>query len=265
MNDFLIPNEQDPTQKRYLYIFLGTVSRTLIACVASFILFPVQSGIISVFFASFSLIPCFENILDKNKNDIWQNRVKPLKANADMALSLILIFSSVLFTYAVIVFIQSTDTTKILFFSQIHDTMTHTHLKTTKFGNILANRTIILITFFFISVVYRVGSIFILVWLASVWGVIYGLYFKSGLNTDLPEAKNYLLILSLSGFVVLIIRTLAFVTASMSGVFISKALSKYSMASKEFFQVFKAVMSILAVSALLLLGAVYIEYLLLTQ
>lgn len=260
MNNILIPLDADSFGKRYTTLFVGTVLRTLVACIASFLLFPLQSGLISVFLASFSLIVYIETILEKNKNDIWQKRMTPIKANLDMAAALTVIFIAVLFTYAVVVFIETKETISVIFFPQIHDTMTHTHIVSAEFLTILSKRMAVCIIFFIVSLIFRVGSVFVLVWIASVWGVVYGASLKQGFALDLPAFKHYAMLMSLSGFAVLLIRTLSFITASMSGMFLSKALGKYKFSSSEFKQVFRAVMVIFFVSIVLLLLSVLWEY-----
>lgn len=255
MTSFLIPQETDTTSRRYASFFTGTMLKTIIAFIMSLLLFPVQSGIISVFFTSFSLITAMEAILEKNKNDIWTRKLSSFRANLDMALSLAVIFGAVLVAYAAIArFALQPEQVKITFFSQIHDTMTHTHLLTNHLSSIIGNRVTICLIFFFVSLVYRVGMVFVLVWLASVWGIIYGL--SSGQHST----PNHLVMLSFSGFAVLFIRTLSFITASMSGMFFSKALGKYKIGSTEFRQVLVAVMKVLAVSLLLLSLAIYGEF-----
>ncbi|MBF0104247.1 MAG: hypothetical protein HQM16_02860 [Deltaproteobacteria bacterium] len=253
--------DTDTLTRRSLSLFTGTVLRTLIACILSFLLFPVQSGIISVFFLSFALIPSMDHILEKNKSDVWQKKIPSLRANIEMAAALIVIFLAVLASYAAIVmFTLKSDQIGIVFFSHIHDTMTHTHLVTKDFAAILKNRYTIFVVFFLVSLVYRVGFVFVLTWLASVWGVIYGMYFRLGFTLDQPSLKHHMIVITVSGFFVLLIRTLALITSGMSGIFLSKALGKYKFASSEFKQVLRAVLLILLVSLVLLFAAVCLEF-----
>lgn len=259
MSSIFLPSESESILKRYLLFFTSTLARVTIASVVSFLLFPVQAGLISVFLTSFSLIPALENILEKNKNDIWQKQVKPVLANMDMALSVMIIFLSTLLAYAALSTVLQTEAVKIVFFSQIHDTMTHTHFVSTEFSAMLMNRLMICFIFFIVSLIFRVGSLFILVWIASVWGLIYGMYFKHNFAM-IPGLGHYSSIIGLSGTMILILKTFAYITACMAGVFLSKALGKYKFSSPEFKQVFKAVAMIVLVSFTLLIGAVYWEF-----
>lgn len=260
MTNIFIPDDLEPFYKRYLLFFTGTTMLTLGCFVISFLLFPLQAGLISVFFASFSLIPSMEAILEKNKKDIWEERLKPTLANLDMVCALMVIFFAAFFSYGLIVNAIPNGTLEKIFFSQIHDTMTHTHLLSKEFSAILNKRLAICGIFFLVSLIFRVGFVFVLVWLASVWGVVYGLFVKQGFQLDIPSLKHYMIIVSISGFFTLLIRTVSFITASMAGVFFSKAVGKYSWKSPQFKQVFRAVLAILLVSVLLLLASVCWEY-----
>lgn len=259
MISIFIPDENESTAKRYLLIFTATLARVCIASVISFLLFPVQAGLVSVFLTSFSLIPALENILEKNKNDVWQKRLSPTTANIDMAVSVMVIFLACLIAYASLSFVLHNEAVKIVFFSQIHDTMTHTHFVAKDFASLLSNRIMICFIFFIVSLIFRVGSLFILVWIASVWGLIYGMYFKHDF-TMIPGVGHYSNIVGLVGTSIVILKTFAYITACMAGVFLSKALGKYKFSSTEFKQVSKAVFSIIVVSVLLLVGAVYWEF-----
>ncbi|MBU0507147.1 MAG: hypothetical protein ABII18_00760 [bacterium] len=260
MINYLQPKDEYSPIKRYNSFFTGTFLFVLLATVVSMLLFPLRSGLLSVFFASFSIIPAMETILEKNKNDIWQKRTTPFLANLDMAVSLTVIFCAAMFAYIVVVLIVPDHLIIKTFFSQVHDTMTHTHIVDTEFQAILIKRLLAAGVFFLVALFFRIGGVFVLVWLASVWGIIYGMYIKHGFSLEVPAIKHYMVVLGLTGFCVLLVRTLSFITASMAGVFLSKALSKYKITSKEFRQVFLAVLAILGVTALVLLLAVFFEY-----
>lgn len=257
---FLAPSESEKFHRRSLLFFTSSYLLTLACFIFSFLMFPLQSGFISVFFVSFSLIPTLENILERNKNDIWQKRTTPFKANLDMAVSLTLIFLGILLAYSFIMFAIPSDYIEKLFFSQVHDTMTHTHLLERDFVGILSKRLTVGLIFFLVSFIFRIGSMFVLVWIASVWGVVYGVFLKNGCSLDLPTYKHYLIVVSVAGFLVMLVRTFGFITASMAGVFLSKGFSKYTLASPEFKQVSKAVLTILAVSLVLMFLSVVVEF-----
>ncbi len=253
-------NEADGKLRRYGILFVSTIIFAFASYLASFFLFTLQTGLMSVFFTSCLLIPSVEFILEKNKNDVWHKRQTAVLANIDMICSLLVIFAAVILAFIVFVLYLPIETVEQIFFSQIHDTMTHTHLINTSYQSILSQRIFEFFVFFTISLIFRVGSIFILVWIASIWGVVYGVYVKQGFQFDLPSIKHYAIVVGLSGFLVFVIRTLSFITACMAGIFLSKSFVKYSFKSKEFQQVLGAVIAILAVSIALLVIAVLGEH-----
>jgi len=71
--------------------------------------------------------------------------------------------------------------------------------------------------------------------------------------------KHYMVVMTFTGLSIFFLRTLSFITASMAGIFFSKGIGKYKLKSKEFLQVFRAVIIILFVSLLLLVLSVYWE------
>ncbi len=255
-----LPKDDEPVVKRYLVLFAISYLITLGSYAVSFLIFPLQSGIISVFLTSFALIAMSEAILEKNKNDIWQKRTSPFTANLDTAVAYSIMFVGIMCAYIFIVMAVAGDMTEKLFFPQVHDTMTHTHLVNTDFMSILSKRLTVGLIFFFMAFVFKIGSNFILVWIASVWGVVYGVYFKNGFSLDLPTYKHYLVVVGASGFGVLILRTFGFITAGMAGVFFSKAFAKYPFVSSQFRQVFQAVATLLIISLSLLMLSIFAEY-----
>ena len=99
----------------------------------------------------------------------------------------------------------------------------------------------------------------VLAWNASTWGAVFS--YLSLLASEDPEisllpymGKTFFCILPH-----LVVEAITYVLIAMSGVFLSRAVTKYKILSDEFSQVGEAVLNILVMGAVLLIAASFLE------
>lgn len=246
MTNFFIPQENEALSKRALLVLTGSFSLSVLATVIGLITFPLQAGLISVFLASFSMLPVLDAVLEKNKNDIWQKRMHPAAANGETLFLIVLMFLGTTLSYFACVMALPQTTSDVVFFSQTHDTMTHLSPLTVSFQDILFARGKTAVIFFVMSLIYRMGSLFVLVWMASVWGITYGFHFNGSLPESITQVR-----LGLTHpvhAIALLVRFATFSLFAMGGLFLSKGLSKYGFKSPQLKQVLRAVTVIVMVA-----------------
>jgi uncharacterized membrane protein SpoIIM required for sporulation len=111
------------------------------------------------------------------------------------------------------------------------------------------------------SLFYRRGGLLLIIcWNASVWGVVFSyLAFCLTTGPNLVKALHTLLTIYLSVFIHLILESLAYILAGMSGLFLSKASIKYFSDQVKLNRVVRAVIILLVLSLLLIALSALIE------
>ncbi|MFH1445712.1 MAG: hypothetical protein ABIF08_04530 [Nanoarchaeota archaeon] len=185
-------------------IFVGAYC-AIIGIIIAWILFPSNTGIVSVFFASLAMLPFLkrmlplESVFNKKKKQIkftdvfgyfkkFLNFHKLTKEYKQVLEVYIFLFLGVflVFTifqmnlpepYAQSFFTEQTNilhgATDLSFFGNAERPFMSPSISLETFYAIIANNMVVLLVSFVIAIVYRAG-IFIIAWNASVWGVIFG-------------------------------------------------------------------------------------------
>lgn len=237
--------------RRLRAFFLLSFFYTFFAVVTAYLLFPSETGIVSVFLQSFALLPAFDYILEKNRTDIWEKKCSSVHANTETAWAIMSLMLGAFFVYLVISLYLPASLTETAFLKQLDGAPRHlTQMNFSSFVDIFRHNVAVLFIFLFFSMVYRSGAIFVVVWNASVWGCVLGyiaktvhsgpIFFVCFMPHMIAEASSYIL-------------------ASMAGLFFSKGISKYSWSSDAFHRVLGAAFFLFCVSILLLLIAAGLE------
>jgi uncharacterized membrane protein SpoIIM required for sporulation len=121
--------------------------------------------------------------------------------------------------------------------------------------SLLANNLVVFITCFALSFVYGAGSIIFLTWNASVWGVVLGYFAVTSAGGQSPNFLKSLL----PYLPHLITEALAYVSASIVGGVISKAIIREKLFSKKFYNIVRDALVLLGIGASLVFIAAVIE------
>lgn len=248
---FLNYHPEQSSWRRLARFFLLSFFYANFAVVTAYLLFPSETGIVSVFLQSFSLLPAFDYILEKNRTDIWEKKCPSVHANAETAGYILALMLGAFCVYLVITLKLPASVTEIAFLKQLDGAPRQlSHMNFSPFIDIFRHNLVVLFIFLFFSILYRSGAVFVVTWNASVWGCVLGYIAKtvhSGpifLACFMPhmiaEASSYIL-------------------ASMAGLFFSKGVLKYDLSSGAFHRVLGAAVFLFCVSILLLLLAAGLE------
>ncbi len=245
---------------KILYFFLRALVFSLLGIVTAYLLFPSQTGIISVFLVSFSLLASFDYILETNRQEIWEEKRHAMRVNAKTLWSLVVIFFGIFLIYFTANLILPTETISQLFYKQLEGSTSNIRsMQFDTFDNIFNENIVFLFIFLFFSLFYRTGTIFVLAWNASVWGAIFGSVTKEILiSAPVLFAVNFAKIFTAIG-PYLLTEAMAYVLVSMSGLFLSKAASKYKFFSPPFNKVMTASFILFIISVLSLIAAANCE------
>ena len=254
--------EDDPS---LVALFLQALLVAAIAIGAGFLLFPAEASLIGVFLVALAQSRTVELLLERNRDDIWEKRRTPGRANLRLALSLLTIFVGVVLTYAVATLLVPETALYSLFDRQMGDFGGHsmTDVVFDDFGGVLGHNALVLVVCLLAAVLYRHGGmLLVLAWNASVWGVVFATIARTAPDAGAGGAVFYFLKAFLAIFPHLLLEAAAYVLIAMAGVFVSKAFQKYRLDSTDFRQVMGAAGRVGLISVGLLVAAGLCEALL---
>ena len=226
------------------------------------LLFPNEASLIGVVLVAFSQARVVEGLLDRNRDEIWGGDVKPGVANRKLAMALLTLFMGVFAAYVAAVQLAPVDSMEHWFDRQLGNfvggSMLDIHFGT--FTELLSRNGLVLVGCFAFALIYRHGGmLLVLAWNASRWGVIFSYIARvASMNPDVDTA-GYLGRTMVSILPHLVLEAIAYILVAMSGVFLSKAITKYAISSDEFLQVGTAVLKIAGAAVAILVLAAAVE------
>lgn len=244
-------------------VLLGeTFVVSVLGIVSGFVLFPSEASLIGIFLIAFAQARTVEVLLNRNRDEIW-NKVYPSQvANFRLAWSLFVLFMAILVTYCVATLVVPEAKLLDLFERQIGDYGGHsiTEVAFDDLVGILTNNLIVLVIAFIFALVYRHGGmLLVLAWNASVWGVVFPYIARTAPDQSAGGPFVYFLKSFASIIPHLFLEAVAYILIAMAGVFLSKAIQKYEVGSKQFNQVMGAVFRIVVLATVVLVIASVVE------
>ncbi|MBI3032723.1 stage II sporulation protein M [Candidatus Woesearchaeota archaeon] len=243
-------------EKRPLYAFVLGVIYASIGIISARIIFPNSSSIMSVAFTAILLIPSLNKLLsDEENREIREKKLSLrllLKDHADIFEIYFFMFMGVFIIFAGIALLMPEIYTYQAFSSQLQAA----GYTGKAFGldpfmiEIFMNNLLVLFVCFILSLVYGAGSVLFLAWNASVWGIVFGVAFKT------PETFFIEIIPILPH---LIGETTAYLSAAIVGGVISKAVLREKLFSEKFNHIVTDAGIFLAMAVVLIFGAALIE------
>lgn len=250
----------DDLPLRLLQLYVISILHSIFALMVAIILFPSASGLVSLFLLTFGLLGIFDRILLENKEAIWERKENPNEVNLRTALHIMAIFLGVLTYYFFVVSYLPKDVSLRQLAKQLEGALTT--LSPEKFAAtsvILKNNITVLYLFFFFSICYRAGALFVIIWNASVWGATFGFFTKIWYSLDFLQIAINLLKLAVTVLPHLLLEAVGYILAAMSGLFFSKAARKYSIDSDPFRQVLQASISLILLSSVMIFVGALVE------
>ncbi len=219
-------------------------------------LFRSAAGLVALFLFAFSLTGVMEYLLAKNRDDIWNKKVSPARANIELAISMLAIFLGVFAAYSLFCALLPDPVAGDLFSAQlgIYNARSITDVEFSDFTGLLGNNLKVLLIFFLFGIIYETGGLlFILAWNASVWGSILTYTIK---HTPCGPYSFIAIALGISSCVLphLLVEATGYVLCGMARLFLGRGWRKYGPGSNRFARVFYAV-TVLLVTAVAAIAA----------
>jgi len=243
-------------------IFISTVLFMGLGMWAGGLIFKGHSGLVGIFLLALAEARIVAALLERNRRQIWEEGMAPLRANRMLARALMVIFLGVFVTALVAVLVMASADVQRLFAAQLkgYEAGEIINIYFGGVAEIFRHNAKVVLGCFLLALVYRHGGmLLVLAWNASRWGVIFAWMARGTASDDLMVSAQTL---GLSLVVVmphLIVEALAYILVAMSGVFLSKSLSKYRLGSAEFTQVGWAVVRLFLFGLFLLGIAAFLE------
>lgn len=241
-------------------LFFFAALQSLLANLMASILFPTASGLVSVFLISFGMLGLFDKILLKNKDAIWVEKKNPISANTETAIEFLAIFLGVFIVYYILVSYLPREVSIKQFYKQLEDA--HLLINAERFADfnlVLRNNIVVLFLFFFFSLSYRAGAIFVVAWNASVWGSTFGYGSGSWSPTGPMDIAVNQLKLAAAIIPHLVAEAAGYILAAMAGTFTAKAFQKYKIFTDTYNKVIRASLTLLLCACVLVIFAAILE------
>ena len=182
------------------------------------------------------------------------------KDHKDIFKIYIFMFLGIFLTYSLVSLLSPELTIQKIFSAQLESAGIYGSATTiSPLFNLIINNLVVFLACFFLSFVYGAGSILFLTWNASVWGVVIALFAKdsatiTGINPAVELGTSILPFLPH-----MITEATAYISASIVGGVISKAVLREKLFSKKFHHIITDAIILLIIGFVLVLVAGIIE------
>ncbi len=222
-----------------------------------------HGGMFSIFLTAAALRHRLGDVLDRNRDDIWQERATPFEANRNAALRLLALFVGIAAAYAATAVLLGTEAEQTFEFALSVAGVDGGSILSRSFGNLaglVVHNAAVFATVFLLSLAYRTyGTLLALTWNACVWGVVLTQLVSRGtLVTTVPIAVfvpgAFLAILPH-----FLLEALAYVLASLAAIFTSRAMVKYGLRDARLLRVMLSCATMLGAGVVVLVVAALAE------
>ncbi len=253
--------------QRASFAFVLGITYSVLGIFSGIYLFPESPGLATLAFTSLLLLPTLNKFLLLEENVLSYirsyNPIVLLREHKDIFKIYFFIFMGVFLTYAIFsIFLPKLATSA--FFTEQTRVLGYSGRAFSAgfFWSILSNNFIVLLFCFIGSFIYGAGSIFIIIWNASVWGVFFGLLAKkAALVTGLDPLIYFTVVLLVISPHMISEASAYFLTAIAGGI-ISKAALREEALSPKFNHIMADAIIVFAASLVVLVIAAFLEVLL---
>lgn len=218
----------------YAQVLAWSVGANLLGLGISALFFPDALLLATTGLTSVALIFQMNQLLDENRDAIWIHRRSPWEANSVMAFKVISIFLGVFVStmacqaIAPNIFLRPISPPSAMFANQPWPVFIH-------------NLRVLMLCMVMAFIYRSAGILLVICWNGIIWSTSLFNFIQSAADAGAKNSWFY----ALAVLPHLILEAGAYVTAGMSGVFLSKALFKYKLSSQKFFRVSRACVVIL--------------------
>lgn len=252
-------------EQRPLYAFILGLCYSLVGIISAKLIFPTSTSLMAVAFTSILLIPSLNRLLSDEENvEIRENKfsIKMLfKDHKDIFEIYFYMFMGVFLTFGIIAVLLPNTTAVNVFSSQLKVAgITGQATGGFTITSIFMNNLLIFGVCFILSLVYGAGSVIFLTWNASVWGAVFGYVARESAGGGIgnnPIASFFILILPVMPH--LVGEAVSYLSASIVGGVVSKAVLREKLFSEKFHHVLTDALLFLALGIILVIIAAIVE------
>ncbi|MBW3014699.1 stage II sporulation protein M [Candidatus Woesearchaeota archaeon] len=250
------------------YAFILSLALTVFGVFFAMVVFPNDPALVIVAMASTLLIPSlyqftvFEEELHGKVAEAIDYKdyiMEWINSNKKLFMVYMYMFFGAFFVFAFFSMFLPRLAANQLFRQQLAVLTGGASFQLSLFWSLLTHNFQVLMLCFIVSLIAGNGSIYLIIWNASVWGTIFGNLAKTtAMNLSGSTAILFLLIM-LSVFPHVFLEMASYVIAVMSGTVLSNAIAREKLASARFGKILVLNMIVLATALLVLVIAVAVE------
>jgi len=258
-------------EQKTRYAFLMGVSYSIVGIVAAMLIFPQDPGMIAITFTSLLILPSLIKLISIEENEAARknkfNFRQLFSEHGDIMKVYIFMFLGIMLAFAFFSIVWPQIATSQIFSQQASifgsiGTGQATAIEQSAgsfFWSILQNNLLVLVICLVLSLAYGAGSIFIITWNASVWGVVFGLIAKNSAAVAGSNPFWIFLLTFIAVFPHLILEALSYILAAISGGIVSTAVIREKVFSNRFNQIIQDGLMLFILSIVVLFVAAYLE------
>lgn len=251
-------------EQKAKFAFLMGITYSILGIFSGILLFRNDPALPAIAFTSLLLLPSLNKMLSIEEKQASSeksfNISSPIKDHKDIFKVYIFIFLGILLTFSFFAVALPEISSSQIFRDQLDAVgVSGQATSFSDFSSILSNNIMVVSFFLLASFFYGSGSVFLLVWNASVWGTIFGVFAR---NAALASNENPFIYFGLTLLLVsphVIAEASAYLLAAISGGIVSKATLREKLFSERFTIIIKDAVIIFTVALILLILGSYIE------
>ncbi len=263
LTTLLIASGKPYRDRAWSFLFAEGLVFALVGVAVTRVLVPTHSGVLGVVCAAVALAHRFNDLLAENSHDIYVAKKTSFESNWRTATRVLALFLGLFAAYVVTaVWLGENETVATFDFLIRTAGLRDDTILDRRFGEFLPlveHNVIVLVSFFALSIVYwGYGAVLALAWNASVWGAVLTILVGRALG---DSASPMLLSLTAAAAVMphLLLEAVAYVLASLAGIFLSKGLSRYNLRDERIPSIARAVAVLLVGAFAAVVGAAALE------
>ena len=251
-------------EKKAWFAFVLGVCYAVLGIGSALLLFPKQPGLAAVAFTSIRSLPSLNSLLTIETKQAARERrfdlTDPFKNHKDIFGVYIFLFIGVMLVFSLFSIILPEIATNEIFAEQIEAVgIAGSAIDENGFASIFSNNLIVFLFALIASFIYGSGSIFIIIWNASVWGVVFGVIAREAATIANFNPFSYFFLTLLAVAPHLVTEASAYIMAAISGGIVSKAVIMEKPFSERFKKIIQDALVIFFIAVILLIIAAFIE------
>jgi uncharacterized membrane protein SpoIIM required for sporulation len=251
-------------ERKAWFAFVLGFSYAVLGIASGLLLFPKEPALAAVAFTSLLTLPSLNRMLSIEARQAERERhftfSSPFKDHLDIFEVYVFLFLGVMLAFSAFSLFLPGIAGSTLFADQIREVgLSGSAMRQGSFGAIFSNNLIVFAFALIASFVYGSGAVFIIIWNASVWGVVLAFIAREAATAAHTNPMVYFALTLIAVGPHLVTEASAYVLAAISGGIVSKAAIKEKPFSTRFTKVVKDALVIFMVAVFFLVIAAYVE------